>query len=67
MPQRGAEELAVSISNMRRAELIRLLRGMHCSFDLDFTDEFLKSVGLSRLRHILLAAALHDRSTTVES
>jgi len=50
------------IEEMGRADLVRLLKGMRCSFALDFTDEFLDSLSLQRLRHIVLGAGLHDRS-----
>ncbi len=63
--QKGqVEELAGRIAGMDRPELISLLRGMECSFDLDFTDEFLDGISLERLRHIILGAALHVRHST---
>jgi hypothetical protein len=33
---------------------------MRCPFNLDFTDEFLDSVSVERLRHIVLGACLHE-------
>jgi len=59
MPRENLKDLADEISKMDRAELIRTLRHMPCTFELDFTEEFLNSTSLSRLRHIALAAALH--------
>ena len=46
------------ISNMDRKGLVRMLRTMDCDFELDFSDEFLRSVSLERLRHIAVAASL---------
>jgi len=57
------DTLAEQLTQMDRRSLIYLLRGMHCQFEMDFTDEFLMSISLERLRHIVLAAALHDHAT----
>ena len=62
MFHKKVEKLAGAVPRMGRAELIRILGEMRCGFKLDFTDGFLKSVSLDRLRHIILAAALHDRN-----
>ena len=56
-----AEDLACRISAMGREELITLLKSMRCSFVLDFTEEYLASLPLDRLRHVVLAAALHGK------
>ena len=47
---------------MDRPELIESLRGMKCPFELDFSDEFLGSISIERLRHILMAATMHSMS-----
>ena len=49
---------------MDRAKLIRYVRRLKCDFELDFTDEFLRSVSLERLRHIALAAGIHAAGRT---
>ncbi len=54
-----AASLAVRIAALPRGELIRVLRDLPCSFQLDFTEEFLNSISIERLRHIILAAGLH--------
>ncbi len=36
---------------------------MDCGFRIDFSDEYLKSMSLERLRHVVLAASLHAHST----
>jgi hypothetical protein len=46
------------VADMDRPQLTEMLRTLHCSFELDFTDEFLQTASLERLRHILVAAAL---------
>jgi hypothetical protein len=61
MSPQNRSALATRLAAMSRAELVRILRGMHCTFQLDFTDEFLRTVSLERLRHIILAASLHER------
>lgn len=45
---------------MDREELILLLKGMHCTFPMDFTEEYLQSVSVERLRHIVLGASIHQ-------
>lgn len=54
------EALSQRLLRMNRQEVVTLLRHTACSFDLDFTDEFLASQSLDRLRHIALAAKLHE-------
>ena len=56
------EKLAGKIARLDRPGLIRLLRSLRCDFELDFSDDFLNSVNLARLRHIVMAASLHGRS-----
>ena len=58
---RSAELTVENIGKMDRDHLIETLRYLRCGFDLDFTDEYLGSISLERLRHILLAASLHAR------
>lgn len=54
------EDIAARIAAMDRSHLIALLKDMHCSFPIDLTDEFLQSINLERLRHIVLATSLHQ-------
>jgi hypothetical protein len=49
---------------MTRDDLVDTLRRMQCGFPIDFTDEYLASVSVERLRHIVLAAAIHDDGRT---
>ena len=54
------ERLITRLSSMKREELILLLSGMQCTFPLDFTEDYLQSVSVERLRHIVLAASVHQ-------
>jgi len=63
MTARQAEILADSIVTMDRPHLIRTLRGLNCSFHMDFSDSVLEEMDLERLQHIVLAAALRARES----
>ncbi len=56
------EQLAGELAVMDRQNLIGMLSSLDCGFQFDFTKEFLDSVSLERLRHIVLAASLQARS-----
>lgn len=58
------EQLVNKLSVMDRPGLIGELHKMECDFRMDFTEEFLNSVSIERLRHIVLAASLHDHQKT---
>ncbi len=47
---------------MDREGLIETLRRMRCEFPMDFTDDYLASLSIERLKHIVLAASLHDHA-----
>jgi len=64
MSGKTVDELAEELAHMDRRSLIRRLRSLRCSFELDFTDEFLQQISLERLRHIILAASLHSLKQT---
>lgn len=59
MQGQQVEDLVGRITVMERPNLVALLREMNCDFQIDFTDDFLASISLERLRHIVLAASLH--------
>ena len=61
MQGQQVEILVSEIQAMDRDGLIHLLRTMQCDFAVDFTDDFLSSISVERLRHIVLAASLHAR------
>jgi hypothetical protein len=59
METQAMDNMVTEIAEMDRPELIALLHEMHCTFPLDFTEEYLDSMSVDRLRHIALAASLH--------
>jgi hypothetical protein len=66
MSPKELDDFLARVSAMNRAGLIQTLRNMHCEFALDFTDEFLDSISIERLRHIVIAASVHDSSPQAE-
>ena len=60
MSSKAVERLTLEIAAMGRQELAATLRELQCSFEIDFTDEYLESVSLERLQHLVLVAALHS-------
>jgi len=56
------EDRIASIADMDRPELIGVLKAMHCSFQLDFSDEYLGHLSVDYLRHVLMAASLHEEA-----
>jgi len=56
------EAAARALARMSRGQLIRFLHKLRCDFPLDFTDEYLRSLDTSSLRHIILAACLHAQN-----
>ena len=62
MPVESDRDIVSTIASMKRSQLITLLRRMRCGFDIDFSDEYINSMNIDRLRHIALAASMHDRA-----
>ena len=54
------DALAARIAAMDRSSLVEMLRALNCDFSIDFTDEYLNSISLERLQHIVLAVSLHE-------
>ncbi|OQA04175.1 MAG: hypothetical protein BWY69_00085 [Planctomycetes bacterium ADurb.Bin401] len=54
--QRIFEKLAMSISTLGRRQVEHRIKNFKGSFKFDFTDEYLASLTIDRLRHILYAA-----------
>ena len=48
---------------MGRAELKRQIRGFRGRFKLDFAEDYLDSLTVDRLRHILLAALVNAKKS----
>lgn len=53
------EQTATSIAALDRDELQRRIKGFRGRFKLDFTEDYLNSLTVDRLRHILLAALIN--------
>ncbi len=56
------EQLVVSIAALGRDELKMRIKGFRGRFKLDFSDTYLDSLSLDRLRHILLAALINAKA-----
>lgn len=54
------ESNIVKIAVMGRQELIQKLLAMRCGFPIDFSREFLESISLEHLRHIVLDATFYE-------
>ena len=54
------ENNIVRIAVMDRQELSRKLLTMRCEFPIDFSREFLDSISIEHLRHIVLDASFHE-------
>lgn len=59
MVNQTVEKVAADLASMNREELVEFLRNLDCSFVVDFTDEYLNSLDVDRLRHVVLATCLH--------
>jgi hypothetical protein len=55
------EQTATSIAALDRSELQRRIRNFRGRFKLDFTEDYLNTMSVERLRHILLAALVNIR------
>ena len=54
------DKIATSIAGMNRKAVKRALLSFDGRFKMDFSEEYLESLSLDRLRHILLAAKLQQ-------
>jgi len=54
--ERDFEKIAISIASLGRSQVESRIKNFKGSFKFDFTDEYLASQTLDRLRHILFAA-----------
>jgi hypothetical protein len=55
------EQTATSIAALGRNELKRRIRNFRGRFKLDFTEDYLNTMSVERLRHILLAALVNAK------
>ena len=56
------EREASSIAALGRHELEKRIKNFRGRFKLDFTKDYLNRLSTDRLRHILLAAVMNNRS-----
>lgn len=56
------ERTVTSVATLGRNELKRHIKNFRGRFKLDFTDDYLDTISLDRLRHILLAALVNAKS-----
>jgi len=56
------EQLATAIAALGRDELKKQIRDFRGRFRLDFSDDYLDSLSLERLQHILLAALINAKA-----
>jgi len=57
-PRNFFDGLATSLASQGRDELIRRIHTFKGRFKLDFTDDYLNSISVDKLRHIILAAIM---------
>lgn len=55
------EELICLVSSFDRDQLVQQFNSYPANFPLDFTEEFLDSTPLERLKHIFLAICLQSQ------
>jgi hypothetical protein len=55
------EELMCVVSALDREALIRQFQSYQASFPLDFSQDFLRTASLERLRHIFVAVCLQTQ------
>lgn len=55
------DELVCKVATMDRADLLHQFRTYPARFPVDFTEDFLGSAPLERLRHIFLALCLQTQ------
>ena len=57
------EEILARIVRMDRPEVLHALHDLPFGFELDFSEQYLESLPIERLRHILLAASLQSHAS----
>jgi hypothetical protein len=62
MPIEVDRDIVSTIASMGRPQLVSLLRRMRCGFEIDFSDTYINSMNLDRLRHVALAVSMHDKT-----
>lgn len=60
-PEYSLNDLAMLIGSLGKGELKRRIRNFRGRFKLDFSEDYLDSLGLDKLRHILMTALMTNR------
>lgn len=60
------EQTATSIASLGKNELKKRIKNFKGRFRLDFTESYLNSLSVERLRHILLAALINGKPRVKE-
>lgn len=55
------EELISVVSGLDRDQLLKQFRSYRARFPLDFSEDFLRSTSLERLKHIFVAVCLQNQ------
>jgi hypothetical protein len=53
-----------AVAAMDQQQVITAIKSLDCGFPVDFTDEYLRSLELEKLRHLYLALMLQCRRQT---
>lgn len=61
MPASQVEQLITLVATLNRESLVNQFKTYRANFPVDFTDEFLTTQPLDRLRHIFLAVCLQSK------
>ena len=60
-PREYLKQTTTSIAVLNKDQVKKRIKHLKGRFKLDFTDEYLNSLSIDRLRHILLAALLNAK------
>jgi len=61
LAQDQVEDLICLVAALDRPSLVRQIQVYRATFPLDFSDDFLRTIPLDRLRHIFVALCLQQQ------
>ena len=61
MGMQSLESQLAAVAAMDQRQVIAAIRSLNCSFPVDFTEDYLRSLDLEKLRHLYLALTLQCR------
>ena len=67
MTQQSIEEVIQKLATMDHAGLIQAIVDLDCTFPVDFTLEYLRTLNEEKLRHLYLALTRHARRGAVSA